>query len=399
MKLSDVAVRSAKAKPKSYKMADGAGMYLLVQPNNNKYWRLDYRFGGKRKTLALGVYPQVSLKAAREKRDEAKRQLSDGIDPGHSRKIEKLTGAANAGTTFRAVAEELIEKMVREERAKVTIGKTKWVFEFAYPYFGDRPIAEISAPEILLALKSVEGRGKYETAKRLRSKIGQVFRLAVATGRAERDPTTDLRGAITAPKVKHYATITDPKEIGALLNAIDDYTGHLTTRLGLQLIALTFVRPGELRHGEWQEVDLENAVWEIPPAKMKMRRLHRVPLSAQALGILNTLKPLTGTGPYLFPSISNFHRPMSENTLTGALRRLGYTGKEMTAHGFRAMAATRLNEMNKWSPDAIERQLAHQEANAVRRAYTHAAEYWSDRVDMMQTWADYLDELRGYPSR
>lgn len=399
MKLSDVAVRSAKAKPKSYKMADGAGMYLLVQPNNNKYWRLDYRFGGKRKTLALGVYPQVSLKAAREKRDEAKRQLSDGIDPGHSRKIEKLTGAANAGTTFRAVAEELIEKMVREERAKVTIDKTKWVFEFAYPYFGDRPIAEISAPEILLALKSVEGRGKYETAKRLRSKIGQVFRLAVATGRAERDPTTDLRGAITAPKVKHYATITDPKEIGALLNAIDDYTGHLTTRLGLQLIALTFVRPGELRHGEWQEVDLENAVWEIPPAKMKMRRLHRVPLSAQALGILNTLKPLTGTGPYLFPSISNFHRPMSENTLTGALRRLGYTGKEMTAHGFRAMAATRLNEMNKWSPDAIERQLAHQEANAVRRAYTHAAEYWSDHVDMMQTWADYLDELRGYPSR
>lgn len=399
MKLSDVAVRSAKAKSKSYKMADGAGMYLLVQPNNNKYWRLDYRFGGKRKTLALGVYPQVSLKAAREKRDEAKRQLSDGIDPGHSRKIEKLTGAANAGTTFRAVAEELVEKMIREERAKVTIDKTKWVFEFAYPYFGDRPIAEITAPEILLALKSVEGRGKYETAKRLRSKIGQVFRLAVATGRAERDPTTDLRGAITAPKVKHYATITDPKEIGALLNAIDDYTGHLTTRLGLQLIALTFVRPGELRHGEWQEVDLENAVWEIPPAKMKMRRLHRVPLSAQALGILNTLKPLTGTGPYLFPSISNFHKPMSENTLTGALRRLGYTGKEMTAHGFRAMAATRLNEMNKWSPDAIERQLAHQEANAVRRAYTHAAEYWSDRVDMMQTWADYLDELRGYPSR
>ena len=399
MKLSDVAVRSAKAKPKSYKMADGAGMYLLVQPNNNKYWRLDYRFGGKRKTLALGVYPQVSLKAAREKREEAKRQLSDGIDPGHSRKIEKLTGAANAGTTFRAVAEELIEKMVREERAKVTIDKTKWVFEFAYPYFGDRPIAEITAPEILLALKSVEGRGKYETAKRLRSKIGQVFRLAVATGRAERDPTTDLRGAITAPTVKHYATITDPKEIGALLGAIDGYTGHLTTRLALQLIALTFVRPGELRHGEWQEFDLENAVWEIPAAKMKMRRLHRVPLSVQALDILNVLKPLTGTGPYLFPSISNFHKPMSENTLTGALRRLGYTGKEMTAHGFRAMAATRLNEMNKWSPDAIERQLAHQEANAVRRAYTHAAEYWNDRVEMMQTWADYLDKLRDQPLR
>ncbi len=393
MKLSDIAVRTAKPRSKAYKLADGAGMYLLVKPDGKRYWRMDYRFHSKRKTLALGVYPGVSLKDAREKRGAAKRQMAGGNDPGHVRKIEKLAGAASAENTFRFVAEELIAKMAREERAEVTIEKTKWIFEFAYPYFGDLPIAEITAPEILVALKSVEARGKYETARRLCSKVGQVFRLAIATGRAERDPTADLRGAITTPKVKHHAAIVDPKEIGALLRAIDGFTGHLTTKLALQFLARTFVRPGELRHAEWEEFDLKAAVWEIPAKKMKMRRPHRVPLAKQTLDILSDLQRLTGKGPLLFPAVNNSHRAMSDNTMTGALRRLGYSGDEMTAHGFRSMAATRLNEMGKWSPDAIERQLAHQEANTVRRAYTHAAEYWDERVKMMQVWADYLDEL------
>jgi len=237
MKLSDMAVRTAKPREKAFKLSDGAGMYLLVKPDGKRYWRFDYRFHEKRKTLALGVYPEVSLKQAREKRDEAKRQLTDGSDPGHIRKIEKLTGAVSAENSFRVVAEELIEKMKREGRADVTVEKTKWVFEFAYPYIGDRPISEITAPEALVALRSVEARGRYETARRLKSKMSQVFRLAIATGRAERDPTADLRGALISPKVTHHATITTPKEIGALLRTIDGYTGHLTTRLALQLIA------------------------------------------------------------------------------------------------------------------------------------------------------------------
>ncbi len=397
-KLNQMIVKNAKPRERAYKMADGAGMYLLVKPNGGRYWRLDYRYRDKHKTLALGVYPEVSLAEARIKREHARRQIRDGTDPSHARKVERLTGA-KPGRTFQDVAEELIEKMASEGRAQVTIDKTKWVFKFAYPFFGDQLVNEITAQEVLAALRVVEAKGNFETARRLRSKCGQVFRLAIATGRAERDPTQDLRGALTTPKRKHYATIVRPKEISALLLAIDGYTGHTTTRLALQLIALTFVRPGELRHAEWREFDFDAKIWEIPAEKMKMRRLHRIPLATQALDLIETLRPLTETSPYLFPTISNYHRPMSENTLTSALRRMGYTGEQMTAHGFRAMAATRLNEMNNWSPDVIERQLAHQEANPVRRAYTHAAEYWDDRVEMMQVWADYLDELRNHSSQ
>lgn len=394
MKLSNAAVRAAKPRDKPYKLADGAGMYLLVRPDGKRYWRLDYRFRQKRKTLALGVYPEVSLKDARRKRETARTQIAEGADPGHVKKIENLTGAVHAGNTFRLLADELVEKMIREQRADVTVEKTRWLFRLADPYLGERPIAEITAAEILLVLRSVEAHGRYETARRLRSKIGQVFRLAVATGRAKRDPTVDLRGAITTPTVKHHAAITKPGEIGALLRAIDGYSGHLTTKLALQLLALTFVRPGELRRAEWCEFDLEAGVWEIAAEKMKMRRTHRAPLAAQACALIEDLHPLTGQSRFLFPAVNNFHRPMSENTLTAALRRLGYTGEEMTAHGFRAMAATRLNEMGQWTPDAIERQLAHQDANAIRRAYTHAAEYWDERVRMMQAWANYLDQLR-----
>ena len=396
-KLTQLEVKNAKPRERPYKVADGAGMYLYVKPTGAKYWRLDYRYRNKHKTLALGVYPEVTLAEARVKRENARRQIADGFDPSHARKIERLTGA-KPGKTFRDVAEELIEKMAREGRAKITIDKTKWVFDFAYPFFGDRLVNEITAQEVLSALRSVEARGNFETARRLRSKCGQVFRLAIATGRAERDPTQDLRGALATPKRQHYATIVKPDEISDLLRSIDSYAGHPTTRLALQLLALTFVRPGELRHAEWEEFDFKENVWEIPAEKMKMRRIHRIPLSKQALTIIDAVRPISSKSPYLFPTITRHHRPMSENTLTGALRRMGYSKGQMTAHGFRAMAATRLNEMGIWSADAIERQLAHQEANEVRRAYTHAAQYWDERVKMMQVWADYLDKLRRYAS-
>ncbi len=393
MPLTDLAVRKAKPKEKPYKLADMEGMYLLVG-RTTRCWRMDYRFAGKRKTLALGVYPEVGLASAREKRDTARKQLAAGIDPSHQRKLDKLATTIKLGNTFRAVAEELVDKLTREGRAQVTLDKMRWMLGFAYPYIGERPIAEITAPEVLAVLRSVEARGRYETARRLRSRCGMVFRLAIATGRAERDPTQDLRGALITQKTKHHAAITEPKAIGALLRAIEGYDGHRITRMALQFLALTFVRPGEQRSAEWNEFDLDAGIWTIPAAKMKMRRPHRVPLSRQAHSILHELKTLTGKGRFLFPSVKSFQKRMSENTLNAALRRLGYTTDEVTAHGFRSTAATRLNEMNQWSADAIERQLAHQETNNVRRAYTHAAEFWTERVAMMQVWADYLDRLR-----
>ncbi len=394
MPLTDIAVRKARPRDKPFKLSDADGMYLLVKPDGGRCWRMDYRFVGKRGTLSFGIYPEVTLAAAREKREIARKQLTAGIDPGHQRKLDKLTAATRTGNTFRAVAEELVEKMTREGRAPVTLDKKRWLLEFAYPYIGNRPIAEITAVELLAALRSVEARGRYETARRLRSTCGMVFRLAIVTGRAERDPTQDLRGALIAPRPKHRAAIVEPKAIGALIRAIGGYEGHATTRAALQVLMLVFVRPGELRQAEWGEFDLDAAQWTIPGAKMKMRRPHRVPLSRQALAIIRDLNPLTGKGRYLFPSVRSYARPMSENTLNAALRRLGYGTDEVTAHGFRSMAATRLNEMNQWSSDAIERQLAHQDTNSVRRAYTHAAEFWTERVAMMQTWADYLDGLR-----
>jgi integrase len=390
--LNDTRVRTAKPADRAVKLSDSGGLYLLIQPNGSKLWRLAYRFGGKQKTLAIGVYPTVTLKHAREKRDEAKRLLADNIDPSMQRRLEKLTAAS--GNTFRAVAEEVLVKLEREGRADVTLAKKRWLFDFAYPAIGERPIAKITAPELLAVLRKVEARGRYETARRLRSTCGMVFRYAIATGRAERDPSVDLRGALTAPKVVHRAAIVDPADIGALLLAIENYDGMPLTKAALKLAALVFVRPGELRQAEWAEFDLEHAEWRIPAAKMKMRRLHRVPLSKQALAIIHDLQAFRRGGRWLFPSVLGISRPMSENTLNAALRRLGYSKGEMTAHGFKGMASTRLNEMGFWNADAIERQLAHQESDDVRRAYMHAAEYWPERVRMMQAWADYLDELR-----
>jgi integrase len=390
--LNDTRVRNAKHTDRPIKISDSGGLHLLIRPNGSKLWRLAYRFAGKQKTLALGIYPTVTLKHAREKREEAKRLLAENIDPSTQRRLEKLK--ATTGNTFRAVAEEMLLKLEREGRAEVTLVKNRWLLDFAYPAIGERPVAEVTAPEVLAVLRKVEARGRYETAQRLRSTCGMVFRYAIATGRAERDPSVDLRGALTAPKVIHRAAIVDPACIGALLRAIEDYDGLPLTKAALQLAPLVSVRPGELRKAEWAEFDLEQGEWRIPAAKMKMRRLHRVPLSRQARAIIRDLQAFSRDGRWLFPSVRSISRPMSENTLNAALRRLGYSKKQMTAHGFKGMASTRLNEMGCWNPDAIERQLAHQESSDARRAYMHAAEYWPERVKMMQAWADYLDDLR-----
>jgi integrase len=392
MPLKDVAVRNAKPTSKPRKLSDGGGLHVLIQPTGGRLWRLAYRFAGKQKTLALGVYPAVSLEEARRRREEAKKLLALSIDPSIQRKADKRAGK---DSSFRAVAEEVVAKLEREGRAQATLTKKRWLLDFAYPTFGDRPVAEITARDLLTLLREIEGRGLYETARRLRSTCGMVFRYAIATGRAERNPSMDLRGALTTPQVNHRATIIDPKSIGALLRAIDGFDGQPTTRAALRLEAYLFVRPGELRHAEWDEFDLDKALWSIPAQKMKMRRPHRVPLARQSLAILRELQEITGNGRWLFPSVRTFIRPISENTLNAALRRLGYGSEEMCTHGFRGMASTRLNEMGRWNPDAIERQLAHQEANSVRRAYTHGAEFWTERVQMMQAWADYLDQLKG----
>ena len=363
MPLTDRAIRNMKGTDKPYKLADGGGLYVLVMPDGSRYWRMDFRFAGKRGTLAFGVYPVVSLAVAREQRDGAKKQIAAGLDPGLERKLKKLATISAAESTFKALGEEWLAKLTRENRAEATLKKTKWLLRFAFKAFGNRPISQITAPELLAVLRLVEQRGRYESAQRLRSTCGQVFRYAIATGSAERDPTADLRGALTVQTVKHRAAITNPKEIGALLRAIDGYDGHLTTKAALQLAPLVFVRPGELRQAEWDEFDFDEAEWRIPANKTKMRRHHRVPLSRQAIDILLDLQPMTGEARFLFPSLRTSQRPMSENTLNGALRRLGYSKDEVTTHGFRATAAVRLNEMGRWNPDAIERQLAHQEAN------------------------------------
>ncbi|MER9395389.1 MULTISPECIES: integrase arm-type DNA-binding domain-containing protein [unclassified Mesorhizobium] len=390
MALSDVKCRNARPASKLVKLSDGGGLQLWVQPTGSRLWRLAYRFDGKQKLLALGSYPLISLAEAREARDDAKRLLLAGVDPGKERSLRK---ADSAKDSFRSIADEYVDKLKKEGRAVRTISKVKWLLDFAYPIIGDKCIRKIDPAIILTALRRVEVRGRYESARRLRSTIGSVFRYAIATARAETDPTFALRGALISPKVTSRAAITDPKALGGLLRGIDAFDGQPTTRAGLKLIALLFPRPGELRAAEWEEFDFESSVWTIPEARMKMRRPHRVPLSKQAISVLTSLREISGDGSLLFPSVRSASRPISDNTLNAALRRMGYGKEEATAHGFRATASTLLNECGKWHPDAIERQLAHIENNDVRRAYARA-EHWDERVKMMQWWADYLDELK-----
>jgi len=386
--------RHLKPGEKDYKQSDGGGLFMLVTTTGSKLWRLAYRFDGKQKLLALGRYPVTSLANARIKRDDAKRLLADGIDPSVNRKEERRNARMARANTFEAVAKELMDKFEAEGNAPKTLKKKRWLFDCANKEFGKRPISEIKAPEILDALRKFEKRGRHHTATRARGTIGAVFRFAIATGRAERDPTTDLRGALITPTVTHRATIVEPTAVGALLRAIDGFEGHAVTRYALKLAPLVFVRPGELRHAEWTEFDLTGAEWRIPAKKMKMRRPHRVPLAHQTLAILSDLRQITGGSKYLFPSVQSWHRPFSDNTLNAALRRLGYDRTELTIHGLRSTASTLLNESGKWNADAIERQLAHQDANEIRGAYTHAAEFWQERVRMMRWWADELDRMK-----
>lgn len=391
--LTNTQIRQAKPRERDYKLTDYDGLYLLIRPTGAKLWRLAYRFRGKQKSLAFGNYPTVTLAEARERRDAARKLLANDIDPSVQRRLEKIAAAAG-GNTFREVAEELLDKQTREGRAAMTLKKNRWLLEPALETFGDRAIGEITAPELLHALRKFERRKRFESARRMRTVCGMVFRYAIATGRASRDISLDLRGALTTPTVRHRPAITEPSEVGALLRAIDGYTGQPTTRMALQLSSLVFVRPGEIRHARWREFDFEKSVWNVPGATMKMKRPHRVPLSRQALAILRELQRITGEGEFLFHAISSVRRPMSENTLNAALRRIGYSKDEVTAHGFRTTASTLLNEMGRWNPDAIERQLAHKDDDDVRYAYMHAAEFWDERVAMMQMWADYLDQLR-----
>lgn len=393
MTLTHIKISNAKPMEKAYKMADADALYLVVRPNGAKLWRMNYRHLGRQKTLYFGSWPDVGIAAARELRDAARKKIVAGLDPAAEKKVARMTQKIAEDNTFKAIAAEWLEKNEREERAPVTLRKIRWLLAIANPMIGSRPISKITPQEVLAVLRKVEATGRYESARRMRSVISRVFRYAIATARAERDLAADLRGALTTPKVKHHAAVTTRKETGALLRAIDGYTGHEITAIALRLTPHLFVRPGELRQAEWTEIDCDDAVWSIPTEKMKMRRPHCVPLSRQVLEMLEELHALTGHGRYLFPSFRTPRRCMSENTVSAALRRLGYSREEMTAHGFRSTAATLLNQMSMWHPDAIERQLAHLDANATRRIYTRG-EYWDERVRMMQHWSDYLDELR-----
>lgn len=388
MALTEVEIRSAKAAEKPLKLFDGGGLFLLVNPNGSRWWRLKYRHHGKERGISLGVYPEVSLKQARARRDEARRLVADGVDPSSERKAEKVS----QGETFGKIAEEWLALQAKT-LAAVTYNKARWMLtDFVYPKLGSRPITEITPPELLAVLRAIESRGTHETAHRTKQRVGQIYRYAIATGRAERDISADLRGALAPAVVKNHAAITEPLAIGQLLRAIDGYTGQPATHAALKLAPLVFVRPGELRQAEWSEINLDAGEWRIPAERMKMRELHVVPLSKQAVAILSELLPLTGRGRFVFPSLRSNERPMSENTINAALRRLGYANEEMTGHGFRVMASTCLNEQG-WHPDLIELQLAHAERNKVRAAYNRATRL-AERRKMMQTWADYLETLR-----
>jgi integrase len=392
MALKDLQIRALKATDRIYKKADEGGLYIEVHPSGSKLWRVKYIHLGKDKRLALGRYPEVGLAEARQKRDEVKQKLRDGIDPLLERKRAKLLAVYNAANTFGEVALEYIAKTVAEGRADTTTAKAHWLLEQLAP-LTRHPIADLKPIDVLAALKRIEAKGKYETARRCRSFAGRVFRYGVATARAETDPTAFLRGALITPKTTHHAAIIDPKAVGELLRSIDTYSGQAISRLAAQISPHVMARPGELRNAVWSEFDLDNAVWRIPAERMKMRRPHAVPLSRQVLAYLAELHPLTGPDGYVFPAFHTSRRPLSENTVNQVFRRLGYAVGEVIAHGLRTTASTLLNESGKWSPDAIERSLAHADKDAVRGTYNRGA-YWEERVAMHQWWSDYLDALR-----
>ena len=393
MPLTDTAIKNTKPKDKPQKLFDGGGLFLQIAPNGGKWWRLKYRFAAKEKLISLGTYPTVSLRAARQRRDEAKDLLAQGIDPGEQKKAAKIASIIETQNSFEAIAREwhalYSPKWVETHQGNIISGLQKDFF----PLIGHLPIHEITAPILLAVLRRIEGRGAPKTAKKFRQTCGQIFRYAIATGRGQHDPATALKDALTPPTVKNFASIKDPKEIGILLRDIDAYEGNIIVQSALRLAPLVFVRPGELRRAEWQEINFETAEWRIPAEKMKMREGHIVPLATQALSILHVLKEYTGKCLFLFPSMRANSAPISDMTLLAALRRMGYTKEQMTVHGFRSMASTLLNEQG-YNRDWIERQLAHGERNSIRATYNYA-QYLPERRKMMQEWADYLTSLKG----
>lgn len=396
MALTDTAVRNAKPAERDYKLADSGGLFVLVTPAGGKLWRLKFRIDGKERKLSLGRYPDVSLSEARKRRDEARKQIALGGDPAREKQREKIRAKLSVDNTFAAIAAEYCAKRQRDGEkgwAQSTVIRTESLLTRLNASIGRLPIGEIEPADVLAAVRKIEARGKLESARRTLQLASLVFRYAIATARLTSDPTRDLRGALTSPTVTHYGAITDAKRVGELLRSIDDYDGSGITKLALQLAPHVFVRPGELRHADWSEIDLDAAIWAIPAGRTKMRKPHHVPLSRQAIALFREIHEATGATGYVFPSVRTRTRPMSENTLNGALRRLGYASDEMTAHGFRAMASTLLNESGKWHPDAIERALAHGDSDKVRAAY-HRGAHWDERVAMAQWWSDYLDTLR-----
>ncbi|KZX58220.1 integrase [Halioglobus sp. HI00S01] len=393
--LTAAQVKQAKPGSKVQKLADGGSMYLLIQPSGAKYWRFDYRYAGKRKTLALGVYPEVSLKEARENHQDARDKLRQKRDPGDVRKVEKLTRHLASAESFEAIGQEWFNQVMPAKSESYRVRTKRILEKDLYPSLGSRPIAAITAPELLAALRKVEARGAEDIAHRAKQTAGQVLRYAVATGRAERDPSGDLKGALKPRrKKKHHAAITKPDEIGHLLVAMEGYDGSLPVKTALQLSALLFQRPGEIRAMKWSEIKWDEARWEIPAEKMKMRQPHIVPLSTQVVQLLEELKPYTARrGDYVFPNARGASRCMSENGVRTALRTLGYDNDTMTPHGFRAMARTVLDEVLGFREEWIEHQLAHAVKDPNGRAYNRTA-HIEGRVEMMQKWADYLDELR-----
>lgn len=386
-------VKHAKPREKPYKLSDRNGLYLLVKPSGSRYWRMNYRFNGEQRTVSFGRWPEILLADAREMLLETRRLLARKIDPREQAKFDKIAKSIAAANTFQTVAEEWLEKIELEGVAAMTLKKARWLLAQTYPALGKRPITAITAHELLLVLKKIEASKRYDTANRIRSTCSQVFRYAIATARAERDICADLRGALITPRTNHRTAITTPVEGGGLLRAIEDYDGQPLTGIALRLLPHLFVRPGELRWAEWHEFDFDKCLWTIPDHKMKMGRPHAVPLSRQALAIIGEIEHDASYSTFLFPSVRALDRPMSDNTINAALRRLGFSKDQMTGHGFRAMAATLLNEMGIWNPDAIERQLAHADGNSIRRAYARG-QCWDERVRMMQHWSDYLDQLR-----
>lgn len=392
MVLNDLTIKNKKPTDKPYKLADAKGLFLLINPKGFKYWRFKYRFGGKEKLLAFGVYPEISLADARNRRDEARRLLANGIDPGLAKQLAKRAETAIVENSFEAVAREWYAKY-----------STRWVPSHGeriirrlerdvFPWIGSLSTAVIKPAELLTVFRRIEERGALETAHRAHQNCGQIFRYAVATGRAERDPTGDLKGALPPTHVKSFAAIVEPKKLGELMRSIESYEGSFITKCALRLAPLVFVRPGELRKAEWSEINLELAEWNIPAEKMKMRQPHLVPLSCQAVEILRELYPLTGNSKYLFPCVRTTARPMSDNTINSALKRLGYDSTEMTTHGFRATARTILDETLGFRPDIIEHQLAHAVKDPNGRAYNRTSHLLA-RKEMMQKWADFLDQI------